>query len=83
MDSLAYPEEGYRRCQGVLRLADERGRQAVENVCALAVQTNVTSYRRIKAMLDNMREEPQTSEAPPVQHDNIRGSEYYQDDNAG
>jgi transposase len=82
MDSLEYPEEGYRRCQGILRLADERGRQAVESVCALAVQMNVTSYRRIKAMLDNMRQEPQTTEPPPVQHDNIRGSEYYQDDNA-
>jgi len=82
MRAVEYPEQGYRRCQGILRLAEERGSQDIESVCAIAMEMNVISYRRVKAMLDNMLQDPLATEPVPIQHANIRGAEYYQDDTA-
>jgi transposase len=81
LDEFEYPEEAYRRCQGLLRLARQNGSTAMEAVCAIALQSNVTGYRSIKAMLANLAAEPhnQTAEPTPIQHDNIRGSDYYRD----
>jgi transposase len=78
----AHPEQGYRGCQGVLRLAEAQGAAAVERACARAVRAGSYSYRTLEALL---REPPaetlvlDTPPAAPLQHANIRGASYYQD----
>lgn len=80
--SFEYPEEGYRRCQGILRLGEERGHEALEQVSAVALETGITSYRRIKNLIDNKTKKEMHTETIPVHHDNIRGAGYYQDNPA-
>lgn len=80
--SVDYPEQGYRRCLGIVRLAREHGAQTMERASAAALEENTSSYRRVSEILRTLLRAPAAPEAVPVRHDNIRGSEYYLDSDA-
>jgi len=75
-----HPEQGYRSCLGILRLAKRYDPARLEAACGRALAAGARSYRHVAAILQRGldRLTPGTPPAaPPVVHENIRGREYY------
>jgi transposase len=76
-----HPELGYRSALGLLRLCEKYGATQMERVCQHALCVGATSYRGVKALLEQAVTTataiPTAPPLPPVCHDNIRGSGYY------
>jgi transposase len=79
--SRPHPEQGYRSCLGLMRLARRYSSKRLETACARACVLKVFSYKSIESMLrTGMDKVPihQPSAAPALpQHRNIRGAGYY------
>jgi transposase len=75
-----HPEHGYRSCLGILRLCKVYGDERLEVACARALTVRARSYRHVESILknglDRVVAEPVES-APAIDHDNIRGRDYY------
>jgi transposase len=77
-----HPQQAYRSLLGILRLGKSYTDQRLEAACERAFAIGSTSYRSIESILKNnldrrpLPKEKETSS--PVQHRNIRGSKYYQ-----
>ena len=83
MDNRPHPEQGFRSCLGIIRLAERYGKQRVEAACKRAITLNLASYKSIKNMLEaNLDKSPltedETNVLPSNQNSHIRGSNYYQ-----
>ena len=76
-----HPEQGYRSCLGILRLAKRYGAERLEVACQRAIAVGARSYRHVESILKHALDRiPATdSSAPivPVVHDNLRGPTYY------
>ena len=80
-----HPEQGYRSCLGILRLARHYGHERLEAACARALAARARSYRHVETILKNGldRLPPKTRTptavattiAPAPAH--IRGAAYY------
>lgn len=81
MASKRHPEQGYRSCLGILRLSKTYAAQRVEAAARRAIALNACSYQSIKSILkcnlDSQAIEPTAEPKPPLDHPNIRGSEYF------
>ena len=84
LDERAHPEQGYRSCLGILRLGKRYGNERLEAACARAVAAGARSYRHVDSILkkglDRLPPTPAaraTETRPPVEHENIRGRDYY------
>lgn len=81
LESRPHPEQGFRSCQGVLRLAKEYGPERLEMACIRALAVRAHTYGSVKSILKNgLDRQPLTEPARPellVSHDNIRGPGYY------
>ena len=79
--SKRHPEQGYRSCLGILRLGKQYPDERLEAVARRALALNACSYHSIKSMLehnlDSVSIEPAANSRPPLNHPNIRGSEYF------
>lgn len=79
-----HPEQGYRSCLGILRLAKRDGAVRLEAACARALAAGARSYRHVDAILKHGLDRcplPGTAPAPPARvmvHDQLRGPTYYQ-----
>jgi len=81
--SRPHPEQGYRSCLGLLRLAKQYGPDRVEAASDRAVTVGARSYRHVEAMLKHgLDRVPLEADAPPspprAGHANVRGPAYYQ-----
>ena len=81
--SRPHPEQGYRSCLGIFRLARRHGASRVEAACARAERLRAESYKTVKnilaAGLDALPfDEPAEAVSTLPTHDNIRGAGYYQ-----
>jgi transposase len=79
-----HPEQGYRSCLGILRLAKRDGPTRLEAACARAVTVGARSYRHVDSILKHGLDRLPGLIAPPPlprmpTHAQIRGREYYQD----
>lgn len=79
-----HPEQGYRSCLGLMRLAKRYDSKRLEAACARACALKTFSYKSIESMLRTGMDKvplPQPS-APmmPLTHRNIRGPNYYKED---
>ena len=77
-----HPEQGYRSCLGILRLAKRYDPARLEAACTRALAAGARSYRHVDAILkrglDRAAALPAANPpAPPVAHENVRGPEYY------
>ena len=78
-----HPEQGYRSCLGILRLAKRYGPARLEAACARAGAVEARSYRHVDSILKHGLDRlPGPQVAPqltltPV-HEHLRGSAYYQ-----
>ncbi len=82
LQSRRYPEQGYRACLGLMRLARRYPEERVEAACKRALTVNACSYRSVKSILENgldrqSIEEPKSSDAHRIVHANVRGATYY------
>jgi len=80
--SRPHPHQGYRSCLGILRLGNEYGAERLEAACSRALSARALTYRSVKSILVHRLDTPApgaaSASAPPIQHANIRGAEYYQ-----
>jgi transposase len=81
MKAKPHPEQGFRACLGILRLARSYGSARLESACRRGNEIGATTYGSIASILKNgldktYTREP-TPEAPPIRHGNIRGTGYY------
>jgi transposase len=78
-----YPEQGYRSCLGILRLAKRYGPPRLEADCARAGAVEARSYRHLDSILKHGLDRLATPEpSPPLTltpvHEHLRGRDYYQ-----
>jgi transposase len=80
--SRPHPEQGFRACLGILRLARQYGVERLEAACRRGLEIGARSYGSINSILQNgLDRQPlqRAAQAPelPLDHPNIRGSRYY------
>jgi transposase len=78
--SRPHPEQGFRSCIGILRLAKRFGADRLDAACARALALGTRSYGSVATILKNRQERRSSTppdEAPPLLHENIRGAGYY------
>jgi transposase len=68
-----HPEQAYKTCAGILRMAQTVSVEQMEQASARALAEGVYSYACFQKLLGN-RQKPETS----IPHENVRGSVYYQ-----
>jgi transposase len=76
-----HPEQGFRSCLGILRLAKRYGDDRVEAACRRAIGVRARSYRHVESILKRGldRTTPTGTEtaSAPIHHENVRGRGYY------
>ena len=80
MRDRKHPEQGYRTCLGVIRLADKFGQDRLDAACRRGLEINAKSYSSIQSILKNgLESKPRTraTEEPAITHPNIRGADYF------
>ena len=79
--SKPHPEMGYRSCLGILRLSKIHSAERVEAASRRALHFDACSYKSLRSMLasglDQQPFEESEPERSPVEHNNIRGADYY------
>lgn len=80
MAERSFPEQGYRACLGIIRLERKYSAGKLNKACARALRYRSYSYTAVKNILLKgleALEEPVQKAAPIIQHENIRGTQYY------
>jgi transposase len=80
LEGRRHPEQGFRACLGIVRLAKSFGRERVEAACLRALEIGARTYGSVKSILDNHLDRQAGKRAPDgkaVIHPNIRGARYY------
>ena len=74
----SHPEQGFRACLGILRLAKPHGPETLEAACERALTIGARSYSSVHSILKNnlprTRPDP-AADGPAIQHGNIRHAE--------
>jgi transposase len=81
MEHRPHPEQGYRACLGLQRLARSFGAQRLEAACARAMSIRSPTYRSVNSILTTGMDRQPLS-AKPTQtslplHEDVRGPDYY------
>jgi transposase len=77
----AHPQQGFRSCLGIMRLGKSFGQDRLEAACRRALKVGSCSYKSIDSILRQGLDrlalpEPQELDLF-IEHDNLRGSDYY------
>jgi len=76
-----HPQQGFRACMGLMSMGKTYGNDRLEAACNRAILTNCVSYKSIKSILKTGLDQQDLPALQPSQHtldhDNIRGSEYF------
>jgi transposase len=80
LENRPHPEQGFRACLGIVRLAKAFGRERVEAACLRALEIEARTYGSVKSILDNNLDAlvlKRTPDSASILHPNIRGPRYY------
>lgn len=81
MEHRPHPEQGYRACLGLMRLAREFGPERLEAACARAARIGAPLLRSVESILRTGTDRQPLPPAPPrpaiAAHDNVRGPDFY------
>ena len=81
LESRPHPEQGYRACLGILRLARQYGADRLEAACDRGLDIGARSYGSIQSILKHGLDRRPTERHDKAScfpiHPNIRGSRYY------
>lgn len=76
-----HPEQGFRSCLGILRLARRYGDERLEAACIRASRARARSYRHVESILKHGLDRVALVDGEPVRspitHENVRGRDYY------
>ncbi len=75
-----HPEQGFRSCLGILRLARTHGHGRLEAACTRALEIGARSYTSVNSILRNNldRQRPEdAADGPAITHPDIRGAGYF------
>ena len=82
LENRPHPEQGYRSCLGLLNLSKRFGEERLEKACAYALKIGAKTRRSVESIL--IRNMENTVVAPsqiypelPIDHENLRGRNYY------
>ena len=68
-------------CLGIIRLEKKYGRERLDAACARALAVNGRSYKHVESILHNGLDRaalPKADdEVAPIDHENVRGPDYY------
>ena len=80
-DGESHPEQSYRACLGILRLAKTYSNPRLEAAAQRALTLGSRSVRSVESILKHRLDEQATNdtlELPlPADHDNVRGPSYF------
>lgn len=81
MASRAHPQQGFRSCLGILRLAKSYGKERLESSCLRALTIGAYSYKSIESILKNGLDQAPLDQKPdttvPTTHEYVRGQNYF------
>jgi transposase len=81
LDERTHPEQGFRACLGIIRLARSYGQERLDAAAMRAIDIGARTYGSVKSILANnldRRPSPKRSaDDAPILHPNIRGPRYY------
>ena len=82
LENRPHPEQGYRACLGLKRLAREYTPARLEAACARAMAIRSPTYRSVasilKSGLDRQHASTPTEASTTLpEHENVRGADYY------
>ncbi len=81
MRKRPHPEQGFRACLGIMRLAKLYEKERTEAACQRALAAGTVNYRSIESILmrglDRLPLFSETTPEPLPNHEHIRGPEYY------
>jgi transposase len=81
LETRPHPEQGYRACLGLQRLAREYTPVRLEAACTRALSIRSPTYRSVasilKSGLDRQTRSSPVTTATPADHENVRGPDYY------
>ena len=83
LTSRPHPEQGYRPCLGILRLARVHGNERLDRACHRAHLAGARSFRHVAAILKNrladipLDEHTNQPDRAPLSHENVRGPSYF------
>lgn len=84
LEQRPHPEQGYRSCLGLLRLAKTYSSERLEAACSRALEIKAYSYKNVESILKKGLDRQPSPYAPPQRplplliHENLRGKQYYQ-----
>jgi len=80
LSTYAHPQQGFRSCLGLIRLAGKYGKDRLEIACLKLLAVGTPSYKGVKSILTKGLDQQllkETIPANPIKHDNLRGPGYY------
>jgi transposase len=81
LDERSHPEQGFRACLGIIRLAASYGRERLEAAAMRSIDIGARTYGSVKSILaNNLDRRPvnkRSADEAPILHSNIRGPRYY------
>ena len=77
MQHRDHPEQAFKTCAGILRLGKAIPASYMEIICRTAKEKNIFTYKYFNMLFKQMTSEQEPLESRPVQHENLRGSDYY------
>lgn len=76
-----HPQQAYRACLGILRLAKTYGEERLNAACSRALRYNTVNWKSINSILklglDQQPAAERVQACLPFSHDNVRGPGYY------
>ena len=80
LGSRRHPQQAFRSCLGILRLANTYGEARLEAAARRALAIGANSYRSVESIVTHrLNENPpeQIELAAPIERHNLRGASYY------
>ncbi len=81
LTSRPHPQHGFRACLGIMRLGKSYTTPRLEAASRRALAIGACSYKSVESILKNGLDRkslpPTTIDTPVIEHDNLRGSDYY------
>jgi transposase len=81
LEQRPHPEQGFRACLGIVRLAGPHGAKRLEAAAERAIDIGARTYGSVKSILDNHLDrrpaQKRATDGTSILHSNIRGPRYY------
>ena len=81
LERRPHPEQGFRACLGILRLARSVSAGRLDAAASRAIEIGALTYGSVKSILDNKLDlqtpDRRQAERQPIRHPNIRGGGYF------